>query len=541
MVAFASAAAVGGPTPAWATTNLPTTTYSSDAQWTLSGSPYVLNGNITVASGATLSISEGVIVKFNGQSRQLTVNGQLHAIGTAGDPITFTSVEDSAPGQWAKIRVTSGSGASYLRYVDVRYGGSGTVNYGSGAIEVAGSTANLLLEHATVHNNQRSGVLVSNGGMARVASSAIYQNANGISVSQAFLALDANSAVADNSNVGLWFNFTSEFGGPASKIMHSSIYENASHGLSITANSSVPDYLVPYGNRNNIYGNGDTTDEKDLFSTNHFDTDWTDNFWGTTVFFAQNAAPCLNVSNQSPGHLAFSESTSSPKNGPISSSYYVIAPVTKCAYDRVRILGDEFATTMIDNSDIESDYGLGFETAYYSFGDDSCTNPADPITMVFYGDADAPHTYNHLKYHSGWSPPPDPDVSSPQYFYSSGVGGVGGVCKNFDAELVNPVGEMIDRSHVRLSQAEYGDPLYGNATVATPHLEEWFVPCTSHATRSYTLAREELESALSVDHHPQYVEYIGNTDTMIQCDGTGVSSDGYVDFIYVPETIIHPD
>ena len=70
---------------------------NADTTWTLSGSPYIIQGAPTVASGATLTIEPGVVVKFGGAS-SLEVSGILIANGTPVQKIYFTSLADDTVG-----------------------------------------------------------------------------------------------------------------------------------------------------------------------------------------------------------------------------------------------------------------------------------------------------------------------------------------------------------------------------------------------------------------------------------------------------------
>ncbi|MCB9000158.1 MAG: right-handed parallel beta-helix repeat-containing protein [Bacteroidales bacterium] len=60
--------------------------------WTLSGSPYKILGNITVATGTVLTIQPGVRVEFQGPYR-LNVSGKLIAAGNVSQIIYFTKTD----------------------------------------------------------------------------------------------------------------------------------------------------------------------------------------------------------------------------------------------------------------------------------------------------------------------------------------------------------------------------------------------------------------------------------------------------------------
>ena len=100
-------------------------TISTNTAWPLSGSPYVLTCGVTVAAGVTLTVEPGVMVM--GQSgTQLQIRGDLQALGTPTQPITFTSALDTGPSQWYGLVFVGGTG--HLRHVTVRYGGQPIYN-----------------------------------------------------------------------------------------------------------------------------------------------------------------------------------------------------------------------------------------------------------------------------------------------------------------------------------------------------------------------------------------------------------------------------
>ena len=136
-------------------------TISEDETWR-GHNIYCVTGNLTVASGKTLTIMPGAIVKV-ADGLSLTVNGILDAQGTRAQPIVFTSIKDDEhggdtngdgemtypyAGDWGTIIV---SGVASFNYVSVLYGGSGsdvmrlnssgTINFDNSELAHAGQYA----------------------------------------------------------------------------------------------------------------------------------------------------------------------------------------------------------------------------------------------------------------------------------------------------------------------------------------------------------------------------------------------------------------
>ncbi|TKJ41085.1 hypothetical protein CEE37_05305 [candidate division LCP-89 bacterium B3_LCP] len=82
--------------------------------WTSSGSPYNVIGNINVPTDSTLTIAAGVDVIFQGYFKfMVDSNATLLACGVEGDSVTFTTVLDSG---WHSIRYSNASPACSLLY-----------------------------------------------------------------------------------------------------------------------------------------------------------------------------------------------------------------------------------------------------------------------------------------------------------------------------------------------------------------------------------------------------------------------------------------
>lgn len=146
-------------------------TISANTTWTLANSPYVVTCDVTVASGVTVNIEPGVVVKFPACCLTLYVNGTLIADATEANPITFTSIKDDAaggdtngdggatqpaPGDWGAVRFTNTSVDSVLDYVIVRYGG------GYWTHNAYANTSDITITNSTFSNGYGNGLMLDN-------------------------------------------------------------------------------------------------------------------------------------------------------------------------------------------------------------------------------------------------------------------------------------------------------------------------------------------------------------------------------------------
>ena len=98
-------------------------TISTAGAWMSTNYPYVMDSDITIAPGVSLTIAPDVIVKSKSNTR-LIVDSVLNARGTLENPIVFTSYKDDsygedtnvdgaastpAPGDWGWIEFTDAS------------------------------------------------------------------------------------------------------------------------------------------------------------------------------------------------------------------------------------------------------------------------------------------------------------------------------------------------------------------------------------------------------------------------------------------------
>ncbi|RME46626.1 MAG: DUF11 domain-containing protein, partial [Caldilineae bacterium] len=108
--------------PVWAATDI-TSDITSSMTWTVAGSPYNIQTNtVSIITGAVLRIEPGVRVQFAANARLEVGGGKLVAIGTAGSPITFTSISSTPNrGDWQGIIFGTNAVSSSIEYAVIEY------------------------------------------------------------------------------------------------------------------------------------------------------------------------------------------------------------------------------------------------------------------------------------------------------------------------------------------------------------------------------------------------------------------------------------
>lgn len=165
-----------------------------DTVWTKQNSPYHITGNVLVAENVLLTIEAGVVVKFD-TLKGLAIKGELNAVGTAAEPIEFTSsVNNIAYGQWKSIEFRDESvdavfdqngfyqSGNIIKHAKISYGGQTNSfnNNVGGSIIITSSAA--YIDYVDIQSSGSSGVYLTSlewpieGGYTRISNSIISNN-----------------------------------------------------------------------------------------------------------------------------------------------------------------------------------------------------------------------------------------------------------------------------------------------------------------------------------------------------------------------------
>jgi uncharacterized repeat protein (TIGR01451 family) len=216
----------------------------TDTTWTVAGSPYIISGTVNVYSG-TLSVNPNVTVRFNRYSELVIQgSGRMVAIGTANQPITFTSnvIPTPASCDWNTIRFNGSN--NIVRYSTIEYAA-----WGIDVSEVSNGndiSYNLFRSNGLCVSSPVGGAIVGSPDNSTVTYNTFTNNASAIYVAKASGNIIAYNTVSGTTQAAIAF---AQSGGGATRSSDNQIYSNTIRG------SQGVGLLIDLGSYNTISQN----------------------------------------------------------------------------------------------------------------------------------------------------------------------------------------------------------------------------------------------------------------------------------------------
>ncbi len=243
-------------TPTGSATESPVLTLSNGSDTVIKPGVFLVNSQLTVSLGTTLTIQPGTILKFSTYG-ELVVNGTLLAEGTTANPIVFTSIHDDSyggdtdgngvsngiAGDWGSLTFDGvGSANSRLSNSVVRY--SGKSRYHSNSIHII-TGANVSIRSNTITDSSSAGIYIERA-VPLIEGNTISNNAlQGIHAYQSSGLVINGNTINNNLDDGILLNSSS-----SSSIDGNAVTNNSGYGIRFSIAASSPPLI-----NNTITGN----------------------------------------------------------------------------------------------------------------------------------------------------------------------------------------------------------------------------------------------------------------------------------------------
>jgi hypothetical protein len=223
---------------------------------------YEITRNINVNPGIALTIPAGTVVKFNGSTTLLDIDGTLQVNGTSSNPVYFTSSNDNSvgsttatstgnpmPGDWAFIEVFGNSNASAtINNAIIAYGGN--ASHATAEVEAFAPMNNFVISNSAITSSSLAGINMAGTNMTLTSSTISNNGTYGFLMSAGSFTVTSNTFSYNQMGVAsLTYSGVSAInlipsGNTATGTINLGFMVSGSMGISTTWYQDLP-YIVP--------------------------------------------------------------------------------------------------------------------------------------------------------------------------------------------------------------------------------------------------------------------------------------------------------